>query len=191
MMTKKPTLLISQFSKSIKEFEEKVVLLTEKALYICSYNYSLEKVVQFQKLDLGKITCIQMGEYILSSLTPASRSEDQNYGIILSYSTEGELVRWNTGSIRNQSLGDLNIEHNNALAADHNNGSSSDESNQDIVTHDASITFKAVRYNVLGELDGEVTSCKQQITDMVHAITKATGRSENDQHFIIQKPIIR
>lgn len=187
-------------SKSAKEFEEKVVLLTEKALYVCSYNYSLEKVVQFQRLDLDTIMSIQMGEYILSSLTPASRSEDQNYGIILNYSTEGELMRWNTGSIRNQSLGDLNIQLENGnkvtTIAENESDSSSEESENDELRQAEAelghntIILKAVRYNILGELDGEEESCKQQIQDIVKAIAAATGHSENDKQFVIQKPII-
>lgn len=174
--------------KSTKDFEEKVMLLTEKALYICSYNYSLEKVIQFKRLGLDTITSIQMGEYILSSLTPASRSEEQNYGIILSHLTEGELVRWNTGSIQNKSLGALNIHQEDGTTI--TEGLNSEDESPLLNNSDISIiTFKAVRYNILGELDGKVKTCKQQIQDMVKAIKKATGHVEND--FIIQKPIIR
>ncbi|RCH84503.1 hypothetical protein CU098_007509, partial [Rhizopus stolonifer] len=164
------TLLSPSDTSNARKFEEKVVLLTEKALYVCSYNYGLEKVIQFKRLALETILSIQMGEYILSSLTPASRSEDQNYGMILRHLTDGELVRWNTGSIHNQSLGDINIEKE--------------------PEEDDYIVFKAVRYNVLGELDGEVETCKQQIIEMVKEIAKATGHSPEDNEFIIQKPII-
>ncbi|CEP16863.1 hypothetical protein [Parasitella parasitica] len=165
-----------------KEFQEKVLLLTEKALYICSYNYALEKVIQFKRLGLDTIISIQMGEYILSSLTPASRSEDQNYGLIINHSKDGELVRWNTGSIHNQSLGDINI----------------DQKDKDITipaVKDAfagidSLSFKAVRYNILGELDGQVESCKKQIQDIVKTITKACKHDEHDTQFVFQKPII-
>lgn len=173
--------------------------MTEKALYICSYNYSLEKVIQFKRLELATITSIQMGEYILSSLTPASRSEVQNYGMILSHSTEGELVRWNTGSIQNQSLGDLNIQDGGGNGSDITTSAASassdgEEDEQPPLSPSplngiSTITFKAVRYNVLGELDGEVETCKQQIQDIVKAITKTSGHYED--HFIIQKPIIR
>lgn len=129
-----------------------------------------------------------MGEYILSSLTPASRSEEQNYGIILGHLTEGESVRWNTGSIQNQSLGALNIQPEDGSTITE---SVTSEDEAPLLNNDkiSTITFKAVRYNILGELDGKVQSCKQQIHDMVQAITKATGRVEKD--FVIQKPIIR
>ncbi|KAL7311798.1 hypothetical protein PS15m_009517 [Mucor circinelloides] len=165
-----------------KEFQEKILLLTEKALYICSYNYALEKVIQFKRLGLDTIISIQMGEYILSSLTPASRSEDQNYGLILNHSKDGELVRWNTGSIHNQSLGDINI---NQL-----DGDITIPAVQAAFEGVDSISFKAVRYNILGELDGEVETCKKQIQDIVKVIAKACKHDEHDTQFVFQKPII-
>ncbi|KAI8341622.1 SacI homology domain-containing protein [Choanephora cucurbitarum] len=178
------TLLSPTDVSNARKFEEKVVLLTEKALYICSYNYDLEKVIQFKRLALKTIHSIQMGEYILSSLTPASRSEDQNYGMILRHSTDGELVRWNTGSIHNLSLVDINIDPKEEEENE-------DEESQALATleQDDVVIFKAVRYNVLGELDGEVETCKEQIKAIVREIAKATGHME-DADFIIHKPII-
>lgn len=143
-------------------------------------------MIQFKRLGLDTIISIQMGEYILSSLTPAARSEDQNYGLILNHSKDGELVRWNTGSIHNQSLGDINIDH-------HHQDNSTDitiPAVQAAFEGVDSISFKAVRYNILGELDGEVETCKKQIQDIVQVIAKACGHNENDTQFVFQKPII-
>ncbi|CAO3628830.1 unnamed protein product [Cunninghamella blakesleeana] len=95
---------------SSKRFEEKVVLLTSIAIYICSYNYQLEKVVQFKRVELDTIHQIQMGEYILSSLTPQARDPEQNYGFSIYYDSNGQIMRWNTGSIRNEHLNELNID---------------------------------------------------------------------------------
>lgn len=125
------------------------------------------------------ITSVQVGVYILSSLTPASRNEEQNYGFIINHLTNGELVRWNTGSILNQNLGDLNIENDK-------------EEEENTEASDTSfIAFKAVRYNVLGELDGKVDSCKKQIETIVQAICTASGHTPDDTDFIIHEPIIR
>ncbi|KAG1141195.1 hypothetical protein G6F37_008309 [Rhizopus arrhizus] len=142
-----------------------------------SYNYSLEKVVQFRRLELGTIKSIQMGEYILSSLTMASRDEEQNYGFIIDYSTNGETTRWNTGSILNQVLDDLNLE----------NG---EDEGLESTDHCLAI-FKAVRYNVLGELDGKVETCKKQVESIVKSIAIATGNTPDDPEFITNEPIIR
>ncbi|KAI8978936.1 SacI homology domain-containing protein [Pilobolus umbonatus] len=165
-----------------KRFEEKVVLLSDKALYICRYNYNLEKVVQFKRLSLETITSIQVGEYILSSLTPTSRSSNLNYGLIIHYMTNGELIRWNTGSIHNQSLEELNF----------GGDSDSSDSNTEGVNYNTqdTIILKAVRYNILGELDGEVETCKESVMQMVEKIAISCGHAPDDEHFIIHKPII-
>ncbi|KAI9486898.1 MAG: SacI homology domain-containing protein [Benjaminiella poitrasii] len=184
-----------------KHFEEKVVLLTEKALYVCSYNYELEKVIQFKRLPFDIIASIQIGEYILSSLTPASRSEDLNYGFIVYHSKEGELVRWNTGSIHNQSLGDINISNEEEQKGEKEESTEEDDlENQHVATSSAErsmelkgencIIFKAVRYNVLGELDGEVETCKEQIQDIVKSIVKACKHEEDEANFIRKEAII-
>ncbi|KAI8890538.1 hypothetical protein K501DRAFT_67674 [Backusella circina FSU 941] len=176
-----------------KDFEEKVVLLTKKALYVCSYNYSLEKVVQFKRLSLDMIISIQMGEYILSSLTPQSRSEDQNYGMIITHWTDGEHVRWNTGNFRNQNLGDLNIDEQGNIQF--SEGEEEDEEKKETGKKEedgekSRITFRVVRYNVFGELDGKVETGKQQITKMVESIAEACGQKLTDDSFVIRKPII-
>lgn len=43
-------------------FEEKVVLLTESALFVVSFNYSLDKVVGFTRVPLLSVTGLQRGE---------------------------------------------------------------------------------------------------------------------------------
>ncbi|KAI8148334.1 SacI homology domain-containing protein [Fennellomyces sp. T-0311] len=178
-----------------KKFEEKVVLLTEKALYICSYNYNLEKVVQFKRIPLDTITSIQVGEYILSSMTPISRDIDQNYGFLLFYDAQRELIRLNTGSIRNQSLGDLNIGSSAQLpTGEKASSSSSSNTNDDSSDEDDDgktfLAFKAVRYNRLGELPEEdIKSCREQVIDITQLIA-STCKRENDEQFLVQKPVI-
>ena len=195
------------------------MLLTEAALYICSYNYNLEKVVQFKRIPLDTITSIQVGEYILSSTTPISRDVNQNYGFLLFYDPNRELTRLNTGSIRNQSLNDLNIgttiittNHPHASSPSSslstkpsNSDDSNDNSDRDSITEEkimkdskkdehaqrTFLAFKGVRYNVLGELsDEEIKSVREQVLDITDQIASVCGR-ENDQRFLVQKPVIR
>jgi hypothetical protein len=45
-----------------KSYEEKVVLLTQLALYVCSFHYGLEKVVEFVRISLDTIMEIQRGK---------------------------------------------------------------------------------------------------------------------------------
>lgn len=44
------------------KLEEKVVLLTAKALYVCSYDFGNEKLNEFVKVLVGDITSIKQGE---------------------------------------------------------------------------------------------------------------------------------
>lgn len=161
-----------------KKFEEKVVLLTAKALYVCSYNYHLEKVVQFQRIALDTVNKIQTGEYILSALTPDSRDVEQNYGMLLFYDAERELIRMNTGSMQN------------VLAKEKEDDSSSDSSeSEDDEIKMPFLAFKGVRYNVLGELADEVIqTCQQQVEVIAARIAEASGQSKDD---IVHHPIIR
>jgi hypothetical protein len=168
-----------------KSFEEKVVLLTAKALYICSFNYHLEKVVQFRRIALSLVTGIRKGEYILSTLDASSRDIEQNYGFLLEYEQGGESMRMNVGAMRNESLKDISIEN------------AEDEANvSDDETDDtAFIAFKAVRYNVFGELSPEeVLTGREQVENIVAKIHQAAASQSESasikEPFITQGPIM-
>ncbi|KAG0321147.1 hypothetical protein BGZ99_004090 [Dissophora globulifera] len=89
-------------------YDEKVVLLTERALYICTYDYEMEKVVEFWRLALEKMTGIDKGAYFLTAQdkTPISQDPLENYGFAVIYraSAEGETLRVNSGSMRNRRM---------------------------------------------------------------------------------------
>lgn len=150
---------------------------------------------------------IQTGEYILSSTTPQSRDIEQNYGFLLYYDADHELTRMNTGSIRNQNLGDLNIGNSRRNSSSSNQekppsiaGSAPEEEEEDDSSDSESdkeeedgrmfLAFKAVRYNVLGELSDDQQSCRKQVQEIAYQISKACGQ-ENDPQFLYDKPIIR
>ncbi|EJD44199.1 hypothetical protein AURDEDRAFT_145215 [Auricularia subglabra TFB-10046 SS5] len=82
-------------------FEEKVVLLTAKALYIVSYDYNLEKVNMFTRVPLGDIVGLRKGPYILSPLEEASRDPTQNYGFMVAYLPTRQDTRVSSYSVRN------------------------------------------------------------------------------------------
>ncbi|EIW70203.1 hypothetical protein TREMEDRAFT_30281 [Tremella mesenterica DSM 1558] len=85
------------------KLEEKILILTRKAVYVVVFNFALEKVVQFTRIPLGSITLIQLeGAYILSPLQEASRDPLENYGFVLNFSPSNEDTRYNTYSIRNR-----------------------------------------------------------------------------------------
>lgn len=83
------------------KWEEKVLLLTGKALYIVSYDYTLEKVKLYTRVPLGDIVGITKGAYILSPLEEASRDPEQNYGFRITWLTSRQESRASSYSVRN------------------------------------------------------------------------------------------
>ncbi|KAH9857173.1 SacI homology domain-containing protein [Lenzites betulinus] len=84
------------------KFEEKVLLLSAKALYIISYDYTLEKVKMYTRVPLGDIVGITKGAYILSPLEEASRDPQQNAGFVISWhNSQDQDTRVTSYSIRN------------------------------------------------------------------------------------------
>lgn len=83
-------------AKISPQLEEKIVLLTPAALYIVSFNYSLDKVQGYTRVPLGSITKIEKGEqcvyelttgpYILSPLQEAGRDPVENAGFVIHFS---------------------------------------------------------------------------------------------------------
>ncbi|KAI9291423.1 hypothetical protein K502DRAFT_296956, partial [Neoconidiobolus thromboides FSU 785] len=45
------------------KLEEKIIILTTCSIYICSFHYGLEKVIQFTRIPLEKVVKIKVGEY--------------------------------------------------------------------------------------------------------------------------------
>ncbi|KAJ1028362.1 hypothetical protein NDA16_001532 [Ustilago loliicola] len=66
---------------SALKLEEKVALLTAKALYVCSYDFGAEKLNEFTKVLVGDIIGIQQGLYVTSP-HESSHSED-NWGFLV------------------------------------------------------------------------------------------------------------
>ncbi|KAI0822863.1 SacI homology domain-containing protein [Trametes gibbosa] len=84
------------------KFEEKVLLLSAKALYVISYDYTLEKVKMYTRVPLGDIVGITKGAYILSPLEEASRDPQQNAGFVISWhNLQDQDTRVTSYSIRN------------------------------------------------------------------------------------------
>ncbi|KAG5645593.1 hypothetical protein DXG03_005731 [Asterophora parasitica] len=82
------------------KFEEKVLLLTVKALYIISYDYTLEKVKLYTRVPLGDIIGISKGAYILSPLEEASRDPVQNAGFVMTWHNSNQITRATSYSVR-------------------------------------------------------------------------------------------
>jgi hypothetical protein len=83
-------------------FEESVLLLTDTALYGCKFDWTTEKVLAFEKIDLRAITSIHYGTYITSTFTERQTDESTNVGIAILYTPGKEsIMRVNTRSLQN------------------------------------------------------------------------------------------
>lgn len=83
-------------------FEETVLLLTDAALYAVRFDWNMEKVSSFERVDLRSVRGLQLGTYITSTLVAAQTDEERNVGFVVRYRPGKEdVVRVNTRSLNN------------------------------------------------------------------------------------------
>ena len=81
-------------------FEEIVLLVTHRALYRVKFDFNIEKVSSFKRIDLRSVTGIIRGTYITSTLTSAQVDESRNVGLVIKYRPGKEdFARVNTRSL--------------------------------------------------------------------------------------------
>ncbi|KAF2216520.1 hypothetical protein CERZMDRAFT_109393 [Cercospora zeae-maydis SCOH1-5] len=81
-------------------FEDCVILLTAKALYLCRFDWDTDKVGSFERVDLLDVQEIWRGAYITSTLGASHLDETRNHGFALRYTNQGpSTVRTNTRSM--------------------------------------------------------------------------------------------
>jgi hypothetical protein len=98
------TLMAPRGSNTVRSFpfEEVVLLLTDAAIYSVRYDWNVEKVSSFERVDLRSITSISKGAYITSTLAAAQMDETRNVGILVKYRPGKEdIARANTRSLNN------------------------------------------------------------------------------------------
>lgn len=96
------TLLMPNAPNTIKSmpFEESVLLLTDAALYACRFDWNMEKVSSFERVDLQHVTSIKYGTYITSTLSASQSNEKTNVGIVITYDAGiNDIARVNTRSL--------------------------------------------------------------------------------------------
>lgn len=96
------TLLTPHTPNTVKSMplDEAVLLLTDSALYATRFDWNIEKVISFERIDLKHIVNIKYGTYITSTLSSAQADEQRNVGFVVSYkSGSDDIVRVNTRSM--------------------------------------------------------------------------------------------
>ncbi|KAH6636809.1 SacI homology domain-containing protein [Chaetomium tenue] len=80
--------------------EEAVLLLTDMALYLCRFDWNLDKVSSFERVDLAHIQKIKFGTYITSTISPAQLDDMRNVGLVVEYKPGlTDITRVNTRSL--------------------------------------------------------------------------------------------
>ncbi|CEL51652.1 Phosphatidylinositide phosphatase SAC2 OS=Danio rerio GN=inpp5f PE=3 SV=1 [Rhizoctonia solani AG-1 IB] len=84
------------------KFVEKILLLSNSAIYIVCFDYEMDKVVSSRRVPLGDVVNIKQGAYILSTLHEASKDPAENYGFSITYHITHQDIRLTTYSMRNR-----------------------------------------------------------------------------------------
>ena len=96
------TLLSPREPNTVKTFpfEETVLLVTDLALYRVKFDFHIEKVSSFERIDLRNVTGVIRGAYITSTLASAQVDKSRNYGLLVKYKPGKEdIARVNTRSL--------------------------------------------------------------------------------------------
>ncbi|CZT08868.1 hypothetical protein WAI453_006048 [Rhynchosporium graminicola] len=113
------TLLTPHLPNTIKSlpFEESILLLTDAGLYSVRFDWDVEKVSSFERIDLQHISRIMFGTYITSTLSAAQVEEEHNVGLLIRYKAGiDDITRVNTRSMSNiQSRGETELLAGNSV----------------------------------------------------------------------------
>ena len=96
------TLLCPQQFDTVRTFpfEEAVLLLTDAAIYAVRFDWNMEKVSSFERVDLRNVLEIFYGVYITSTLASAQTDEQRNVGFVVIYKPgNANIARVNTRSL--------------------------------------------------------------------------------------------
>lgn len=81
-------------------FQEVIFLLTDTAMYLCRFDWNLDKVSSFDRVDLSHITGIKHGTYITSTVSASQTDESKNVGLVVTYKPgSNDFRRVNTRSL--------------------------------------------------------------------------------------------
>ena len=101
--------------------EEAVFLLTDCAMYLCRFNWDLDRVSSFERVELAHVVGIKMGTYVTSTISSVQMDEVKNVGLVLSYQPgKDDFTRTNTRTL--SSLADKRKTHRTTPAVSSGSG---------------------------------------------------------------------
>ncbi|RCI13310.1 hypothetical protein L249_1037 [Ophiocordyceps polyrhachis-furcata BCC 54312] len=87
-----------------RSMEEVVLLLTDAAVYLCRFDWDLDKVSSFERVHLANVTLIKQGTYITSTVSQAHTDEARNLGFVIEYQPgKSNIQRTNTRTLSSRS----------------------------------------------------------------------------------------
>ena len=170
-------------------FEEICLLITDAALYRVNFDWNVEKVSSFERVDLRSITGIMKGTYITSTLTASQTDPEKNFGFVIKYKPGKEdIARVNTRSL------------SSAVGADGNEASGLDDTAGKGTTREDASTLKILAFKALpardsfASMEGHEThamSEKELVNNVCDEIQRAAlGDHSGATGFIEEKDII-
>lgn len=80
-------------SLTASPFQEVIFLLTDTAMYLCRFDWNLDKVSSFDRVDLRHVAGIKYGTYITGTTSPTQMDESKNIGLVITYRPGSEDIR--------------------------------------------------------------------------------------------------
>lgn len=81
-------------------FYEVVFLITDTAMYLCRFDWNLDKVSSFDRIELSHVQHIKHGVYITSTISKTQTDESKNIGLVITYKPgSNDVRRVNTRSL--------------------------------------------------------------------------------------------
>ena len=185
------TLICPREPNSIRTFpfEECVLLVTNVAVYCVKFDWDVEKVDSFVRVDLQSITGILRGSYITSTLTATATDSEKNIGFVVKYRPGKEdIVRRNTRSL-SSAIGPDGTDLNEPKSAV--SGTKGSQKDPDLKI----LAFKAPpardSYTSQGSPERQAVSEKESINNVCEEIRRAaTGDDDGASGFIEESDII-
>ena len=160
-------------------FEECVLLVTNAALYHVKFDWVVEKVASFERVELGKIIGIVRGTYIVSTLAAKQINAEKNVGLLVRYEPGvSHLARVNTRTL-NSSVSFDSIDPATSAEVPSQKG----KIQQNAATTKV-LAFKALpsqdSLNSMDSQEGQTISEKDLVDNVCEAIQRAALNGRED-----------
>lgn len=185
------TLLSPHEPNSVRTFpfEECILLITDAALYGVKFDWTMEKVASFERVELQSITGIIKGTYIISTLAATQTDLERNVGLLVKYKPGlKDIARVNTRSL-SSAVGSNGIEPPALAGAPSQTGRQEQDSTAKV------LAFKALpsqdSFISMEGQERQAMSEKELVNNVCDVIRRAaSGDGEDVAGFVEESDII-